>query len=168
MDIVFIGKGHGYEISERGRCEAFDPYEIIAAPLGEWSEADSQSRVWPGKDGSAGVTYASHAIKLARPKGEKPGRSLYILMHHGGGREIWRLAVTSSHAAEVEAALLALPERTQYAMLYMVWSTARTAREQAQRETRHDWATAHVEKRIKIRRANNRRYVEIRATDVTA
>ncbi len=158
MTDAFIRFGHGYETGSLGRCAAFDGFDILAAPLGEFSNADRESRSWPRKDGSPGVTYASHAIKLG-----KMGSGLYILMHHGAGREVLTLDYGSPHAAEMEAVILALPERTQYVILYQIWDTASRARSEAQSQTRDEWARAHVEKRIKTRRSGGRRYVEIRS-----
>lgn len=63
---ALVATGHGYEISERGRCEAFDPYEILANPLGGFDAADRERRVFyseGGKPGS-GVDYGSHAYYL--------------------------------------------------------------------------------------------------------
>lgn len=153
MHAAFIRFGHGYEQSDRGRCEAFDGFEIIAAPLGEFDTASRDSRVFHRSSGND-VTYASHAIKLAKLSGCSGG--LYILMQHGGGREV--LAVSSFYdGGDLEAAILAMPERVQYALLYSIWHTARNARYEAQEQTAQSWATAYKEKRIRQRRATRTR-----------
>jgi hypothetical protein len=166
MQDVLIRTGHGYENhSEKGRCEAFDGFEIIAAPLhqngDEWESAFGkkarESRHFPRKDGSPGVTYDSHAIKLAKQAND---RDFYLLVHHGGGREVWRVP-SFYDGGDLADHITALPERLQYALLYTLYKMARESRVQAQTETRREWATAHTEKRIKTKRRNGRRYVEI-------
>jgi hypothetical protein len=153
MENVFIRFGHGYEQSDRGRCTAFDGFTVIAEPLGGFDREAREGRSFPRKDGSAGVTYSSHAIKLAR--GEF-GRDLYILMQHGGGREVLRVPSFSDNGA-LEAHILALPDRLQYALLYTIWNTASAARHQAQDETKRTWAQAFADGRIKKHRANKHR-----------
>ncbi|MCX8571085.1 hypothetical protein [Aminobacter sp. MET-1] len=150
MHAAFIRFGHGYEQSDRGRCEAFDGFEIIAAPLGDFDAASRDSRIFRRGTGNA-VDYGSHAIKLAKLSGCSGG--LYILMQHGGGREV--LAVPSF--GDLEAAILAMPERVQYALLYTVWQTAKNARNEAQDQTAQRWATAYKNKRIRQRRATRTR-----------
>lgn len=146
---AFIKFGHGYEKSDRGRCEAFDGFDIIAAPLGDFDNASRESRIYRRKGGN-GTDYGSHAIKLARRSGSSLS-GLYILMHHGGGREV--LAVPSFYdGGELEAAILAMPERLQYSLLYTIWKTARYAREEAQTETAQKWGQAIAGKRIRRRR----------------
>ncbi|TIX28858.1 hypothetical protein [Mesorhizobium sp.] len=168
-DRAFIRFGHGYETGSRGRCEAFDGFDIIAAPLHQegdgWQAAFGnkarESRSFPRKDGRPGVTYSSHAIKLAKFTGESGwSAGLYILMHHGGGREV--LAVPSFYdGGDLEAAILAMPERLQYALLYTIWNTASNARHQAQAETARIWETAFKEKRIRQRRATSQRAARV-------
>jgi hypothetical protein len=165
MGNAFVAFGHGYETGSRGRCEAFDGFDIIAAPLGEWSEADRESRVWRAAGAtSGGVTYGSHAIKLATKApaydGDKP-RGLYILGQHGGGREVLALDTGPDWKA-VRDALLLLDERTLYAVLYSIWQTAASARTQAQSETQRKWSLAYVDGRIRKSRQGGqvRVYVE--------
>ncbi len=157
MSAAFIKFGHGYEVSDRGRCEAFDGFDIIAAPLhqeGEgWQAAFGnearEKRIYRRANGN-GTDYGSHAIKLAKMSGI-PSSGLYILMHHGGGREV--LAVPSFYdGGDLEAAILAMPERLQYALLYTIWSTASNARHEAQKETASKWAQAIADKRIRRRK----------------
>lgn len=165
MNRAFIKFGHGYETGDRGRCDAFDGFTILAAPLHQdgdgWQAAFGpkarESRVFRRQaNGMGGVCYGSHAIKLA----EDTHGALHILMHHGGGREV--LAVHRFYdGGDLRAAILALPERLQYALLYTVWQTASNARSEAQAETRRDWATAVHEKRIRKRRRGGSVMVEI-------
>jgi hypothetical protein len=116
MNSAFIRCGHDYEQSDRGRCEAFDGFDIIASPLGDFDTASRDSRVFRRASGNA-TTYASHAIKLAKLSSTSNG--FYILMHHGGGREV--LAVPSfSDGGDLETSILAMPERLQYALLYTI------------------------------------------------
>lgn len=167
MQDVLIRKGHGYENhSTQGRCEAFDGFEIIAAPLHQdgdgWQAAFGDkaraARIY-NKSGAPGrgCDYGSHAIKLAR---QKHDRDLYILMHHGGGREVWRVPAFYD-GGDLAAHIIELPERLQYALLYTLYNMAHESRVQAQAETRREWAEAFTEKRIKTKRRDGRRYVEI-------
>lgn len=164
---VFIRSGHGYEQSDRGRCDAFDGFDIIAAPLhqsGEgWQAAFGkearESRIFRRDNGRGGTDYGSHAIKLAKLSGalgHEVFRDLYILMHHGGGREVWRMP-RFWDGGDLEAAILAMPERVQYALLYSIWRIASEARTQAQAETRQQWAQAIGDGRIKKHRATKTR-----------
>lgn len=162
MNAAFIKFGHGYETGSRGRCDAFDGLTIIAAPLHQdgdgWQAAFGpkarESRVFKRANGA--TCYGSHAIKLA----ENQFGDLRILMHHGGGREV--LAVPRFYdGGDLRAAVLALPERLQYALLYTIWQTANNARCEAQAETRLAWATAVHEKRIRKRKRGGRVTVEI-------
>lgn len=159
MQNVLIKTGHGYETGSRGRCEAFDGFDIIAAPLHQPGEgwqaafgnAARESRIYnssgiPGR----GCDYGSHAIKLAR---QKHDGALYILMHHGGGREVWRVPEFFD-GGDLAAHIVGLPERLQYALLYTLYSMARDARSQAQAETRREWAQAIVDKRIRRRKGH--------------
>lgn len=158
MQNVLISTGHGYETGSRGRCEAFDGFEIIAAPLhqeGEgWQAAFGDkaraSRSFPRKDGRPGVTYDSHAIKLAR---QKHDGALYILMHHGGGREVWRVPEFYD-GGDLAAHIIGLPERLQYALLYSIWSMASDARLQGSIESDVKWRLAIVDKRIRRRKGH--------------
>ena len=154
---AFIRFGHGYETGSLGRCEAFDGFTILASPLGGFDNAARESRHFPKRDGKSGVTYSSHAIKLAKVA---HSHDLYILMQHGGGREVLRVP-TFYDGGDLEAAILALPERVQYALLYKIWQTAANARREAQRQTAHTYAQAFVDKRLKKKRRAGRVSVEI-------
>ncbi|HEX9807888.1 MAG TPA: hypothetical protein VGA34_13425 [Alteraurantiacibacter sp.] len=155
----FIRSGHGYENhSTEGRCTAFDGFQIIAAPLhqeGEgWQAAFGnearESRIYRRASGN-GTDYGSHAIKLARAASEYD-HDLYLLMHHGGGREVWRIP-RFWDGGDLEASIVAMPERLQYSLLYTMWTMARDSRDQAQTETRQAWAQAIVDGRISKKRA---------------
>lgn len=172
---AFIKSGHGYETGSLGRCECFDGFDIIAAPLhqaGEgWQAAFGnearESRIYrrdDGRGGTSGTDYSSHAIKLARRAGEISKGNLYILMHNGSGREV--LEVKKFYdGGDLEAAILAMPERLQYALLYTIWSAADNARYEAQSRTAAKWSKAFVEKRIKARRANKHRGARVEIID---
>ncbi len=156
---VFIGKGHGYETGSRGRCVAFDDFTIIAAPLhqdGEgWKAAFGDearaSRVFGRQpNGNGGTDYGSHAIALARREGESKG-ALYLLMHHGGGREVLRIPPFYDGGA-LDAMILGMEERLQYALLYTLYKTACFARDAAVAETTEEWRSAVEEKRTRKRR----------------
>jgi hypothetical protein len=168
MQNVLIRTGHGYESGDRGRCEAFDGFEIIAAPLHQegdgWQAAFGdkarESRVYrrpDGRGGERGTDYGSHAIKLARQRHDS---DLYILMHHGGGREVWRVP-SFYDGGDLAAHIIGLPERLQYALLYTLYSMANNARTQAQAETRREWAQAFSDKRIRKKRKGGSVRVEI-------
>jgi hypothetical protein len=165
MHDIFIRSGHGYENhSTQGRCEAFDGFDIIAAPLhqpGEgWQAAFGNearaSRIFrrpDGRGGETGTDYGSHAIKLARMNGLSGSRlsGLYILMQHGGGREV--LAVPAFYdGGALEAHILAMPERLQYAMLYTLYTIASEARRQGRGEATAEWRLAIADKRIRRRK----------------
>ena len=159
MKHVFVRSGHGYEKSDRGRCEAFDGFDIIAAPLHQegdgWQAAfgnDARaSRVYnksgvPGR----GCDYGSHAIKLARLSGSSCS-DLYILMHHGGGREVLRVPEFYD-GGDLAAHIIAMPERLQYALLYSLYKLASEARGQGRFEATCEWRTAIIDKRIRRKR----------------
>lgn len=121
----------------------FEGLTVVAEPC-----PTRESRSWPSRDGGPGVTYASHAIKLAT--GEY-GRNLYILMEHGGGFEC--LTLRSMFNGEFLDALRAMPERLQYAALYSLWEAASEADRAARAEVRAEWAQAFCDGRIKKSRA---------------
>lgn len=146
----FVAYGHGYETGNLGRCTAFDGFTILAAPLGAFDEKSRDSRVWRAAGASYGVTYSSHAIKLA-VRDTARARGLYILMQHGGGREVLELA-TGPDWEGMRDALLAMDERSLYAFLYSIWQTAANARREAQQETVNKWANAYQDGRIRKRR----------------
>lgn len=158
METVFIAKGHGYENPSDGRerCTAFDGFEVIAEPL-----PTRESRVLGQVDGKPGTgcDYGSHSIKLAVRPNEtafKGGRRLYILMQHGGGREV--LAMKQMYDRGVtESALLSMPEPALYGMLYIIYDMASAAKRAATDETRGQWAQAFIDGRIRKSRAKGGR-----------
>lgn len=140
---MLVRTGHGYEKSPQGRCTAFDGILVIANPLGGRDEVSRQRRTYPSKDGP-GTTYASFVISLGRIE-----NTYYLLMHHGGGREVWDLHPMFEHCVST---ILKMDEREQYALLYSLWRGFQTAREQAQRQTAAEWYSASVEGKIRKRR----------------
>jgi hypothetical protein len=170
MDNAFIRFGHGYETGSRGRCEAFDGFTILAAPLHQEGDAYQaafgpkarETRVFNQQpNGNGGTCYGAFAIKLASREGSgEAGRDLYILMHHGAGREVLKLPQFYDGGA-LRKAILAMPEREQYSLLFMIWKTANNARSEAQAETRQRWVSAIVQKRIRQKRRNGMVRVEI-------
>lgn len=156
--IALIATGHGYEFGECGRCTAFDGFEVLANPLGGNDAVSRESRHFPQPDGSDGTTYASFSIKLAcRPEvhGRRSG-DLFILFQSGSGRQVWCLPEFSDHGA-MQKALLAMPERELYGLLYAMVSMADAARRQGISETENKWESAYLEGRIKKRRATRTR-----------
>ena len=152
LNSALVATGHGYEKSDRGRCEAFDPYDIVANPLGEWSNADRESRSFAGKSGP-GVTYGSHAVYLMRRKDARPGeRDLFVAVHHGGGRRVWRLPTCYYYTEETLAALLAMPERALYSLLYGIIDALDNTKRAAERDTASEWRRATLDKRVKVSR----------------
>jgi hypothetical protein len=151
QDAVYIRKGHGYETGCYGRCDAFDGYNILTNPLGGYSSADRDRRVFNRNEkGFGGTCYGAYTIRLARKTDGM--RDLYILMQHGAGREVWRVPAFYDGGALL-AAILALPEPEQFALLFTIWKTAAYARKQAETETAQRWGNAFAEGRLKKRRA---------------
>lgn len=151
MQNVLIATGHGYENHPAfGRCTVFDGYEVLANPLGGYDNAARESRVFNRKEnGNGGICYGAFSIKLAK---REFGRELYILMEHGGGREVWQITQFFDGGG-LAAHILAMPERLQYSLLFTIWKTASESRNQGQDETRAKWAQAYVDGKIKKRRA---------------
>jgi hypothetical protein len=158
MQSVFIQSGHGYEVSDRGRCAAFDGFTILAEPLPGYEKAGRESRVFRGdSECGGGVTYASYTIKLANRGFDN---DLYLLVQHGAGREVWRLPSFYDGGA-LKDHILAMPERLQFALLFSIYRIASEARNQANAATRAEWAQAFVDGRIKKRRANKHRGLRV-------
>ena len=158
-------KKKGSEMSVIGhnhirKVETFDGYDIIAHPL----PARDDRVYYPTEpDGcSAGVTYASHNVMIARPTGiGKKGR-LAILMHHGGGRHVLEFY---EGLLPVASALLALPEREQYALAYTIFEQADECAMGMRAAEARRWAEAHVDGRLRKRRRGRSQqvYVETEA-----
>ena len=141
---IFVGRGNGYEGDS-----CFDGFTILAAPLPGYSAAEREARIFRRPNG--GTDYGAHVIALATPENRSThegGRALYLLVSHGGGREV--LALPSFYdGGAYERALIALPERVQFAALYVLYRTAKEADTVARIETRAEWSQAFVDKRIK-------------------
>lgn len=163
METAFVAFGHGYESGSLGRCTAFDGFDVFAEPLGGFSDADRERRVWKGETGP-GVTYGSHAIKLATREHDRG--AFFILMQHGGGREVLRVQPVFYSA--VLDVLKAMDERDQYAFAYTIWDTARNAKVQAEREAAAQWSSAFVEKRIRTKRSGGRVRVTVESAQEKA
>ena len=152
MQGAFIRKGHGYENPSPGSgyepCTAFDGFDVIASPMGGFDRVAREGRC----GGPFKCDYSSHAIKLAQ---DSFGRGLYILMQHGGGREVLQVRDFYDHGA-LKAAILAMPEPVQYAMLYTLFETADNARREAESATAGKWAHAYQDGRIRKRRRAGR------------
>lgn len=149
MDRAFLSTRVCGGEAERG---AFDGFEILASPLGGVSNADRERRVFKGRDGSPGVTYASHVFKLARREGAASyDRDLFVLVENGSGRSVLKFPMIYDHGATRDA-LLNLPEPVLYGLLHSVWSTADNARSEAISATAQRWGQAIAEKRIRKRK----------------
>ncbi len=154
---IFLATGHGYETGSQGRCNAFDDYTVIAAPCPRREER---------MGGAFRCDYGSHSIKLARRTSDMTDRrtgapitasdGLYILMQHGGGREVLRIPAFYDNGGEMLAAWLAMPERALYATLYTIYEAASNARDVARDAERSTWTQAHVDKRIRQRTYRSR------------
>jgi len=142
------------------RVESFDGYEVLAHPL-----PNRDDRVFHRGDSDTSgvsVTYASHDVRIARPTGIGSKGRLAILMHHGGGRNVLEF---SESALPIATALLALPEREQYALAYAIFEQANECADGARAAEAKRWADAFVDGRIRKRRSGGRRYVHIETPD---
>lgn len=155
LQSALVAKGHGYEQSDRGRCTAFDGLEIIANPLGGFDNASRESRIFRpegGKPGS-GVCYGSHALYLMRSAGDdRRERGLYVGVHHGGGRQVWRIPACYHYLAETLEALAAMPERALYSLLQGIVSALDDTQRAAERAEAATWRRAALDKRIRVSR----------------
>lgn len=165
MPIPLVRTGHGYESGSSGRCTAFDDFTILSQPLGGFSNADRERRVFG--TGTIKTTYGSHTMALGESDHDKG--HFYILVQNGSGRQVWKLPFLSQ-AKPLVAFFLTLPETEQYLLLYWMWSLARDGRDQAIAETGQKWANAFLEKRIKKqkRAAQIRVFVDTPPTCVKA
>lgn len=159
--------GHGYTMNLSPgtvACTLFDNYETLSAPLGGFSEADRERRVFPrGPTNGWKTTYGSHAVKLARVPLERAEReggrtsgTLAVLMAHGGGHRVSRLRVPQCRA-DIESGLLAMSEDALYFLLYAIAETVEDAHGQGVAKERARWLLAGHEGRIRKRRAKGGR-----------
>lgn len=156
LGTALVATGHGYEAGSRGRCDAFDAFEILANPLGGFGAADRESRTFKGKSGP-GVTYGSHALYLMRRRDDRTDRALYVAVHHGGGRRIWQLPACYYYREETAAALVAMEPRALYSLLYGIVELAEEAAKQARDAAEHKWRKGAVDKRIRVSRQPSKR-----------
>ena len=116
--------------------DSFDGYAILAHPL-----PNRDDRIF------GNVTCASHDVRIGRP--EDSSKRLAILMHDGSGRyvmEFWEGTLP------IASALLALPEREQYALAYTLFKQADECASGARAAAANEWATAFADGRIRKRR----------------
>lgn len=141
------------------KVENFDRYEILAHPL---PHRDNRIFYPAEPDGFGAVTYASHDVMIARPTGICSKGRLAILMHHGGGRHALEFYEST---LPIASALLALPEREQYALAYTIFEQADECSAGARAAEAQRWAEAYAEGRIRKRRRGRARqiYVETAA-----
>lgn len=158
---ALVATGHGYETGSQGRCTAFDGFAIVRNPLGGFSEADRARRVFPGKSGP-GVTYGSHALYLMT-RDDKSDRAFYIGVHHGGGRQVWRVKACFNHLAETVAALADMDETSLYSLLWGMAEALADTRVSAIATESADWRQATVDRRVRVSRqpAKGRAFVWI-------
>lgn len=121
----------------------FTPYTVVASPL-----PTREARSWRSGVTDAGVTTASHSLQLATDKNGAP----FILVEHGGGREVHALSYgTWGVPAAALAGLASLPERELYAVLYsihdMITKAAAAARDQTALRYGHAFLQGRMKKR---------------------
>lgn len=143
--------GHNYI----RKVENFDRFEILAHPL-----PYREDRVfYPAEpDGFGAVTYAAHDVMIARPTGVGSKGRLAILMHHGGGRHVLEFYEST---LPIASALLALPEREQYALAYTIFEQADECSAGARSAEAQRWAEAYVDGRIRKRRRGRARHIYV-------
>jgi hypothetical protein len=157
-------EGHGYDnptMGDRKPCTAFDGLTAIANPLGGFSEADRERRVFHPENGGTGTTYGSHSLQLGMrtpEEGSPPRRrdTLFLMMSHGGGREVYSMRNGVYHHP-IDELLTAMPERDLYSLLYSIWEAQQATYRQAVAETDSKWRRALAEKRVTKRRAKGGR-----------
>ena len=156
MSARLVRTGTGYQ-----DCRAFDGFKIIAAPLPGYSDAEREARVFRRQaNGNGGVCYGSHVLALAI--GDFTGSDLYLLVSHGGGREVWAIP-SFCDGGDYRRALLEMPERLQYAALYTLYKMASESRDEGASTTRAEYAQAFVDGRLKksrVKQGRRRVYIE--------
>lgn len=150
---------HYYE--NRGDVDVFAEYEVIAEPL-----PTRESRSFKRENGS-GVTYASHSIKLAKANSiRKDNSQIVILMEHGGGREI--VEFMGCYNFDMIEAILAMPERAQYSLLYGIACGAGEVRTEARNDGVKYALNAYSEKRIRKRSSQGTTRYSVESRDEQA
>lgn len=142
----------------RGEAEAaaLEPFEIVRRPLAQRSE-----RIFPGADGRPGTTYESHEVALGRSRlSHRDGGGYVIIMTNGSGVSVVGVPTFYDNGAMMRT-LLEAPDAVLYATLYTMWRMADDAATEAAQRTRQQWANAHIDKRIKVKRRSGQRFVEI-------
>jgi hypothetical protein len=137
------------------KVESFERFEILAHPL-----RHREDRVfYPVEpDGFGAVTYASHDVMIARPTGVGSKGRLAILMHHGGGRHVLEFYEST---LPIASALLALPEREQFALAYAIFEQADECSAGSRAAEAKRWAEAYVDGRIRKRRRGRARHIYV-------
>ena len=143
MSVSYLERHPHYYASQEDSVDVFAPFTILSEPL-----PTRESRVFDRIDGGTGVTYASHSIKLACKDSDK-GREFFILMEHGGGREISRFKGCFNY--DLVKHILAMPERAQYSLLYSIHGGASDIARNSSDEGKKAVLKAHIEKRIRKR-----------------
>lgn len=161
-------KGHGYDnptMGGREPCTAFDGLTAIANPLGGFSDADRERRVFRPANGGTGTTYDSHSLQLGMStpnEGESEAMQrlrrdrLYLMMKHGGGREVYSMRNGVYHHP-IDELLTGMDERDLYSLLYSVWGAMQETHRQATAEADSKWRKALMEGRVVKRRAKGGR-----------
>lgn len=152
MEPIFVRRGE----------DAFNPFIILSNPLGDSDEQGRNNRVFH-RDGKPSVTYASHVLKLAE---DGHTGALYILMQNGLGKEVLRISPFYDDGALREA-IVSMPERVQYGLLFSIWQVADGARSQARRKSNAEWSAAFISKRIKKTKRKGTTYVSIAPDEQT-
>lgn len=135
MDAVFVA----YETHE---SPIFDNFTILRTPLAKREDRKLHYL------GSHLVDYGSHEVSLAKYEaGDFRFSSgyFYILVEHGGGREVLQVRGPRAFAD----AVLQLPEDQAYSVLYAIYHTAKSASYQAKEVTANTYAQAFIEGRLK-------------------
>lgn len=115
-----------------------------------------EARSWDAA-GPPGVTTAAYSVAL----GHNGDGSPVVYMRHGGGQRAFRIGKGGWLDPHILSGLAKLDERELYAVLYAVARAHESATEAAVTDEATRWRQAHLDKRIKTKRRNNRRYVEI-------
>jgi hypothetical protein len=138
----------------RGTAEfatAFDAYSIIRTPLPEYED-----RVFKKPEGG-GTCYGSHTLHLATGLETFEKNDRYILMQHGSARVVLKLPTFYSDGGAMRDAWEAMPDAVLYATLYTIQKAITQAAADALYAEADRWAKAHVENRIRRKKAQGNR-----------